>query len=117
MHIPKRYLHDRQVLLLLTLNGFLTALVVANIALKLSGHAGLYVVERRANLGLAAFKTGGVQTFFAFMAFSLVLAVYHFVLSLKLYVIRRAAAIASLALGTLLLVLTLIVSNALLVAR
>ena len=118
MHIPKKYFHDRAVLMLLSTNTFLTVLNGLLILLRLdAGKAGGYTVEYRSNLGLSAFKIGGALTIISFIVFSALILVAHTVLSMRTYNINRGFAVAILALGTLLLLLSIIVSNALLVLR
>lgn len=116
--IPKKYFHDRTVLLLLTTNVFLAALTVIMILLRLNGGAGDgYIVEYRSNLGLSAFKSGGAATFFSFMVFAVLVLAFHTVLSMRVYEARRQFSVTVLAVALLLLILAIVVSNALLVLR
>jgi hypothetical protein len=118
MHIPKKYFHDRIVLMLLSTNVFLTVLNSMLILLRLdAGKAGGYTVEYRSNLGLSAFKIGGASTIISFIIFSALVLVLHTLLSMRVYSIRRHFSVTLLAMGTLLLLLSTIVSNALLVLR
>jgi hypothetical protein len=118
MHIPKNYFHDRLVLLFLTVNTFLTGLVSVIILLRLdSGRAESYIVQYRANLGIDAFQSGGSSTFIYFIAFALLTWVLHLVLSMRVYSQHRQLSLLILALGSLLLVMSLFISNALLVQR
>ena len=118
MHIPKKYIHDRLVLLLLTVNSFLAVLTSVLILLKLdSSRADSYIVEYRANLGLSVFKSGGSATFISFILFVFLILIMNTALSVRIYEHRRYYAVTVLALGLLLLVLAFIVSNALLVLR
>lgn len=118
MHIPKKYFHDRIVLLLLSINTFLALLCSLLILLRLDvGRPDGYIVQYRANLGLSAFKSGGASTLISFILFALVVLVFHTVLSMRIYPLRRHFAVAILGMGLLLLILSIIVSNALLVLR
>jgi hypothetical protein len=118
MQIPKSYFHDRLVLLLLSINSFLTVLSTIFILLKMdSSRADSYIVQYRANLGLSAFKAGGSDTFISFILFSVITLVFSVLLSMRVYSFHKQFSIAILSLGLLLLVLSLIVSNALLVLR
>jgi hypothetical protein len=118
MHIPKNYFHDRLVLVLLTINSFLAALLSILILLRMdSSRAESYIVQYRANLGVDAFHSGSGSAFFAFIGFALLVLIFHTLLSMKVYPLHRQFAIAVLCLGLLLLVMTLFVSNALLVQR
>ena len=118
MHIPKKYFLDRTVLLLLSVTVFLALLSVLLVLLRLDvGQPDGYIIEYRSNLGLSAFKSGGSGTFIGFVLFSLLILVFHSVLSMRVYQINRRFAIVVLALGVLLLLFALVVSNALLVLR
>lgn len=116
--IPKRYLHDRLILLLLSINIFLAILTSLWVLLKLdAGRSAGYIVQYRASLGISALKTGDASDLVAFIGFALLVLVVHVVLSIKAYSIRREVSVIVLSLGILLLLLALIVSNALLVLR
>ena len=118
MDITQKYFRDRLVLLLLTVNIFLAALATILILLRVSGgHGSGYFVQYRANLGLNAYTVGSVWGILAFAVFAVAVAAFHWLISLRIYHIRRPLSVAILASATLLLVLTLIVSNALLVLR
>lgn len=118
MHIPKRYFHDRIILLLLSINTFLALLCSVLILLKLdSGQSEGYIIQYRANLGLSAFKSGGVSTLISFILFAGLVLVFHTLLSIRVYSIKRNFAVAVLGMGLLLLLIATIVSNALLVLR
>ncbi len=119
MPMPKKYFHDRLILLLLSVNGFLAFLCIALVFLRLGAAAGSqgYIVQYRANLGISAFKTGGVSTIVAFAFFALIVLAAQVALSIRTYEIRRELSVAILGLGLPLLVLAVIVSNALLVLR
>lgn len=116
MHIPKRYFHDRMVLLLLATNAFLALVGIVSILLRLdSERSSGYIVEYRSQLGLSAFKSGSSREIWSFILFILIVAILHTLLSIRVYGIRRHFAIAVLGMGVLLLVLAILVSNALLV--
>jgi len=118
MTIPKKYFHDHLVLLLLSTNIFLAVAGSIFILLRLStSHGTGYIVQYRADLGINAFKTGSVTELLSFVAFALLVLGINVVLSMKAYQIHRQLAIAILSLGILLLLLTIIISNALLVLR
>lgn len=118
MIIPKKYLHDRLILLLVSVNAFLAMLVSLWVLLKLdSGRSAGYIVQYRSNLGISALKTGDASELVAFIFFALMVLGIHVVLSIKAYTIRREVSVFILGLGALLLILAFIVSNALLVLR
>ncbi len=115
MEISQKYLHDRIVLLLLTINGFLVLLGTVLILLKLSsGQGGNYITQYRPNLGISAYTAGKQSDFLAFIFFGLVTFGLGVALSAKIFGRHRSYALAILGFGTLLSVLTVIVSNALL---
>lgn len=118
MNIPKKYFHDRLILLLLSLNVFLAFLASVWVLFKLdSGRSAGYIVQYRSSLGISALKTGSAGELVAFILFALMVLVIHFVLSVRTYSIKREVAVVILAFGVLLLVMSIIVSNALLVLR
>ncbi len=118
MDIPKKYFHDRLILLLLTVNAFLTAVVTVLILLRLDAtETGGYFVQYRANLGLNAYTVGSFVGLLSFIVFAVFILAFHTWLSMRVYHVKRSLATVILAFGALLLALTLIVSNALLVLR
>jgi hypothetical protein len=118
MHIPKNYLHDRVILLLLSVNTFLALLGSILVLLRLdTGRPDGYIVQYRANLGLSAFKSGDATTLIGFIIFAGLVLALHTALSMRVYPIRRNVSVAVLAMGLLLLSVSLIVGNALLVLR
>ena len=119
MPIPKKYIHDRIVLLLLSINAFLTLLGALLVILKLGDvHTSSFIVQRRFNLPkVEQFTKGNSTPILSFIFFSVLIFVLHTVLSIKTYHLRRHFAITILGLGTLLLIISVIVSNALLVYR
>lgn len=112
-----KYLHDRLVLLFLSANAFLTILTVLSVLFRLQGGSDSFIVQYRSNLGTGAFKPGSMDQILMFIVFALVVFGVHTFLSWRTYVIRRELSIVILALGTLLLVLSVIVSDALLALR
>lgn len=115
--IPKKYLHDRQVLLLISVNVFLALFLAVWVAIRLSTGHNSYIVQYRASLGIDAFKTGGISELISFVVFGFIVLAVHLTLSVRVYRIHRQLAVTVLGLGVLLLVLAIIVSNALLVLR
>lgn len=115
--IPQKYFHDKLVLLLLSANVFLAFLCAALIFLRLNIGQGAegYIVEYRSNLGISAFRVGGVVGLISFAGFAVLLAVVNVALSVRTYRIRRELSLSVLAAGILLLLFAVIVSNALIV--
>lgn len=116
MHLPKKYIHDKLMLLLASGNIFLAFLCSALIFLRLSTPEGVesYIVEYRANLGIGAFKAGSGFDMLSFVVFSVLIAVLVILISINVYHIRRFLSAIVLAAGVVLIVSTIIVSNALL---
>lgn len=115
MATAKKYFHDRMVLLLLSVNGFLTILATLSVLLRLQGGGEGFIVQYRENIGVSnAFKPGQVGQLLTFIAFAVLVLAVHFVLSRRVYDIQRQLSLLILALGSLLLVMTIIVANALL---
>ncbi len=115
--IPAKYLHDKLVLLLLSANIFLAFLCAVLIFLRLNIGQGAegYIIEYRSNLGISAFRVGGIAGLLSFAGFSLVLIAVNIILSVRTYRIRRELSISVLIAGILLLLLATVVSNALMV--
>lgn len=118
MSTEKRYLHDRFVLLLLSISAFLTLSGSLLVLLRLSqNRVSSYIVEYRENLGISAYRSGHLIDMLAFVVFLCLVLVMHTILSRRIYQTHRAYALCIQVLGILLLTLGIIVSNALLVLR
>jgi hypothetical protein len=117
MTIPKQYLHDRLVLLLLSVDAFLAFLLTLLTLVRLDSGHNSYIVQYRSDATISAFKSGSSTELLGFVVFGLLVLAIHIVISLRVYVIHRQLAVVVLGLGMLLLVLAIIVSNALLVLR
>lgn len=116
MATPKRYFHDRVVLLLLSVSMFLAVLGSLLVLLRLdNSRSSGYIVQYRANVGVDEFKTGSVVTLLSFVAYLGLVLVLHTMLSRRVYPLRRHVAIAILGMGVLLLIMGVVVSNALLI--
>ncbi|HSX43996.1 MAG TPA: hypothetical protein VLE69_01715 [Candidatus Saccharimonadales bacterium] len=111
-----RFIHDRLILLLLSVSTFLVILGSLLIGLRLgNGQGGGYIVQYRSNLGISAFKTGGQIELLAFIVFMVLVLVLHTLVSIRAYRVRREYAATVLGMGLLLIVMAIVVSNALLV--
>ncbi len=117
MLLSKKYLHDKLILLLASINIFLAFLCIILVLVRLGAGQGGYIVQYRSNLGVNAFKTGSVSVMFSFIGFAAVTMCANLILSMRAYLLRRELAVAILSLGALLLTLAIIVSNALLALR
>jgi hypothetical protein len=119
--IPKKYFHDRVILLLLSSNVFVSTVATILVLLRLdTSRPEGYIVQYRCLPAFGAYcklygqKTGNVTTFISFIIFDLLILLFHIILSVRLYKIHRNLAVLVLAIGILLLILSLIVSYALL---
>lgn len=116
--LEQKYFHDRLILLLVSACTFLTLLGSLLILLGIDGGRNdAYIVQFRQNLGISAYKTGGVSSLTSFVLFMVLVLVTHIALSIRVYKIHRQFAVTILGLGLLLLTLAIIISNALLVLR
>ncbi len=117
--IPKKYFHDRIILLLLSSNVFVAVLSVILIVLRLDlGRPGTYIVQYRQNYNRFDVAQGGtVSTFLAFIALDVLVLLFHTVLSVRVFKIKRQLAVLVLAMGLLLLIFSLIVSYTLIGAK
>ena len=114
MHIPKKYFHDRAVLLLLSVNSFLALAGSALLLLRLGNNSESYLIQYRSNLGFDATKAGPISQLIAFILFALFVFIFNTVLSMRIYTVRRHYSIVLLAFATVLLIFNFVVSNALL---
>ena len=118
MASEQKYFHDRLVLVLLTVSTFIAILTTLLILLKLdSNHSDVFIVQVRQNLGVGGFKAGHVTELLAFIPFAFAVLIINALLSFRIYQVRRQYAVTILVMALLLEVLTLIVSNSLLVLR
>jgi hypothetical protein len=118
MTIPKDYLHDRIVLLLLSINSFLTLLGTVLILWQMSsGRGTTYLVTFRDLGGIPIYRYGSAVDFLGFIFLLFFVLGMHVVLSAKVYAHHRNYALTILGLGTLLSILTTIVSTSLLFQR
>ena len=117
MTIPKQYLHDRLILLIGSVNVFLTFLLAVLTLARLDTTHSSYIVQYRSNAAINAFKSGSSAELYGFILFGVLVLIFHTVTSFRAFLIHRQLAVIVLGLGTLLLVLAIIVSNALLVLR
>lgn len=102
-------------MLLLSLNTFLALFSIVLILLRYqSGKGSSYIVQYRSSLGFDAYERDNALPLFSFIAFALLVLAFHTILSIKIYTARRHFATAILGLSLLLLVISTIVSNALL---
>lgn len=115
MQIPQDYFQDK---LALALSSVSLLAVICTIALSLTrilgGNTASFIVAYRANLGIEAFKSGGLAGILSLMIFAVVALVIQTVLCWRTYIIKRHLAITVLVAGLFLILLDLVVINALL---
>jgi hypothetical protein len=100
------------------INALLAAATIFVVLLPiLTGSDDTYIVQYRANLGLDAYLAGSYLDILSFGIFAVIIYVFQFVVSKKLYTDRKGASLSILTLATILLVCALIVVNSLLELR
>lgn len=118
MQLSKKFFYDRFVLVLLSINTFFAIVGSLFLLLRLGGgEEGSYIISYRSNLGLDAFRAGSTIDFVYFVVLAVFVLLFHTYVAMRMYETRKYFAISILALATLLLVLIIIVTNALLVLR
>lgn len=114
----KTFFHDRLILLLMSINAFLVLASSLLLLYQLVNATSLQSLwsEYRTNLGPIDkyFKPGGVDTYISFIIFMVLTFVFHIIIGRKVYHLRRQFAVLVMSLGTLLILLSTLVSNALL---
>ena len=115
MATTKKYFQDHIILLLLSTNVFLALCTTVLVLTRLgASHGSSYIVQYRSSLGINAFKTGDVSDLLSFILFAFVVVGIGTTLSIRTYAVNRLVSLVMLSLGILLLLLTIIISNALL---
>ena len=112
----QKYFHDRIVLLLLSANVSLALLTAVTLLFRLINSSDqVYITQYRQNSHFeSAFTQGGKSGLLSFMVFVLVVALFHGVMSKRIYHVRRHLSLIILGLGTVLIVFAAVISNALL---
>jgi hypothetical protein len=117
----KSYYKDHYILLLCSLNIFLTIILIVFISARLiSTDSPNYIVQCRNctdPTALNKYVNGSYMTFISFMVFGVLILIFNLFLSFKTYYIRKGLSIMILYLGILLEILSLIISNALFILK
>lgn len=113
----RKYFHDRFVLLMLTVNIFITIVCIVTILLRLGDTSGSYIQSYRGNLGLNAYSVGGVEQIISFIVFAVAVLAGQVWISLKLHPLNKQASRVVMLMAMLLLILCVVVSNSLLQLR
>jgi hypothetical protein len=114
MEIPKKFLHDRLILLLLTLVAILLVVGVSVVLLRFDlSKNPTTIVAYRPNITGTQYQSGKPIDIYSLAVFMLITAAASVVLSARTYNIRRSAAAFILGSAVFLLLLATIVANAL----
>jgi len=118
MTIPSRYFHNRSILLLLIINTILVVTGCLLILFRLDSNTTTnYIIEYRANLGIGEYEIGSAFDIAAFVFFLLINFALCILISIRTFAVRKHVAVMVLAISSLLSLLTIIVSNALMALR
>jgi hypothetical protein len=118
MTIPSRYFHNRSILLFLIINSTLVLIGTLLILFRLdSDTTTSYIIEYRANLGIGEYEIGSSLDVAGFVFFLLINFLLSVLISLRTFAYRRHVAVMILAICSLVSLLTIIVSNALMALR
>jgi hypothetical protein len=111
---PKPYLHDRLILLILSINTFLAAALIISSLLPLSDTGSGYIREYRSNLGLDGYLAGDVKDIVSFAVFAVIVYTFQLITSIKVYHIHKRFSIIILLLALITFIFGLLASRALL---
>jgi hypothetical protein len=114
MDIPKRFLHDRLVLLFLSLISALMVIGVSLVFIRFDANRNpTTTIAYRPNITGSQYQSGKPIDIYTLAIFILVIAVLSVVLGTRTYYLRRSLAIFILGSGAFLLLMAIIVSNSL----
>lgn len=114
MEISKRFLHDRLILLLLTIISILSVVGISLVLIRFDATRNpTTTIAYRPNITGSQYQSGKPIDIYVLALFMLVAALSASVLSSRIYYLRRYLAIFILGSGVFLLILSIIVSNSL----
>ena len=114
MEVPKKYLHDRLILLLITLIGILVVIGVSLVLLRFDPNKNpTTVVAYRPSVSATSIQAGKPIDIYVLAIFMVLTAGAAIFLSARAYPVRRFVAIFILASTAFLLLIATIVANAL----
>lgn len=121
MSSTKKYFHDHYVLLLLSINMFLSILLGVFVILRLSStNSANYIIQCR-NCSdpnaLNKYINGTSFGLISFVVFGFIILIISFILSFKTHTINRSLSLVIIYLGILIEIMGLLVSNSLFVLR
>lgn len=114
MDLPKKFLHDRVVLILVTLMAMLVAIGVTTVLVRFDiSKNPTTIVAWRPNISGSSYQSGKPIDIYSLAMFMVVVSVSAVVLSGQLYNLRRSISLFILSSASFLLLLSAIVANAL----
>jgi len=114
MELPKKFLHDRVVLILVTLIAVLLAIGVASVLVRFDiSKNPTTIVAWRPNISGSSYQSGKPLDIYSLAIFMVVISVSAVFLSAQLYNLRRSISLFILGSCNFLLLLSAIVANAL----
>jgi hypothetical protein len=114
MEINKKYLHDRVVLMLLTVVAGLLVVGVSIVLLRFDVSKNpTTIVSYRPNVSALQYQSGKPIDIYSFALFMILVAGAAVFLSFRVYAVRRSIAVFILGSSAFLLLLAIIVANAL----
>jgi len=114
MDIPKKFLQDRLVLLLVTVMAILLAIGVLSVLVRFDVSKNpTTIVAWRPNISGSSYQSGKPIDIYSLAFFMILTAVAGVILGARVYNLRRSIAIFILASASFLLILSAIVANAL----
>jgi hypothetical protein len=114
MEIPKRFLHDKLVLLLLTLISILTVVGVSLVLIRFDATRNpTTTIAYRPNITGSQYQSGKPLDIYTLAIFMLMVALASVILGTRTYYLRRSISVFILGSGTFLLLMAIIVSNSL----
>lgn len=114
MELPKKYLHDRLVLILLTVMAALLTIGVATVFVRFDiSKNPTTIVAWRPNISGSSYQSGKPIDIYSLAIFMVVISASAVALSARLYDLRRTLSIFILSSTGFLLLLSAIVANAL----
>ncbi|OGL26202.1 hypothetical protein A3E49_03350 [Candidatus Saccharibacteria bacterium RIFCSPHIGHO2_12_FULL_49_19] len=107
MDLPKKFLHDRTVLILLTLLSALVVIGVSIVALRFDVSKNpTTIVAYRPNISGSAYQSGKPLDIYLLAVFMVIIAISAAILSARIYNVRRTISIFILASAAFLLLLS-----------
>lgn len=114
MNIPKRFLHDRLILAMLTVIAVLVVVGVSSVLLRFDASTNpTTVTAYRPNTSGSGYVSGKAIDIYGFALFMVLVSGINIVLSLRAFHIRRYVSVFILGGTIFLLIVSIIVSNAL----